>query len=176
MVIKNNMINECKYIKNKIIHFLVFGCIYLNVEIIARAFSGSLIGFNGISKWSLSGWTSLWMFPIGGLCGVLIGGLNDKPGYYNLKMWQQTLIGGSLITGIELLSGILFNTILQLCLWDYSDHKFNFIGQICLENCILWFILTVVIVWLDDELSHYFYGDEAVGSLLSYFKKLITLK
>ena len=155
---------------------MVFGSIYLNIEIFARALSGELIGFNGISKWSLCGWTSLWMFLIGGLCGVIIGSLNDYPRYYNLKMWQQFLIGGSLITVIELLSGIFFNLYLHLNLWDYSDDRFNFLGQICLQNCIWWYVLTVIIIWLDDALCYYFYGEEKPPSLLSYFIKLFKLK
>jgi uncharacterized membrane protein len=164
------------YLKNKIIHFLVFGSLYLNVEIFSRAFGGSLIGFNGISKWSLCGWTSLWMFPIGGLCSVIIGSLNDRPGYYNLKIWQQVVMGGSIITAIELLSGIFFNLYLHLNLWDYSQLKCNFIGQVCLKNLIYWYLLTVIIIWFDDVLSYYFYQDERPLSLWSYFVRLVKLQ
>lgn len=165
-----------KYWKNKIIHFLIFGSIYLNFEIFSRAYNGQLIGFNGITKWSLCGWTSLWMFIIGGLCAVIIGSLNDRPAYYNLKIWKQVFIGGSLITIVELLTGIFFNLYLHLNLWDYSQNKFNFMGQICLQNCILWYLLSVIIIWLDDALSYYFYEEEKPSSLLSYFKKLVTLR
>jgi Predicted membrane protein len=165
-----------RYLKNKIIHFLVFGSIYLNIEIFSRASGGALVGFNGISKLSLCGWTSLWMFPIGGFCAVLIGSLNDRQRYYNLKMWQQVLMGGSLITAAELLSGVFFNLYLRLSIWDYSYDKFNFLGQICLENCIYWYLLSVVIIWLDDVLSYYHYGEEKPASLLNYFKRLVTLQ
>jgi uncharacterized membrane protein len=165
-----------KYLKNKIIHFFAFGSIYLNIEVFSRAYSGALIGFTGITKWSLCGWTSLWMFIIGGFCAVLIGSLNDKPSYYNLKMWQQVIMGGSLITDIELLSGVFFNMYLHLNLWDYSQVKFNFMGQICLQNCIYWYLLSVVIIWLDDALSYYFYGDIKPESLLSYFITLVKLQ
>lgn len=165
-----------KYKKNKIIHFLIFGSIYLNIETFSRASGGALVGFNSITKWSLCGWTSLWMFPIGGLSGVIIGSLNDHPKYYNLKMWQQVIIGGSLITAIELLSGIFFNLYLHFNIWDYSYDKFNFLGQICLQNCIYWYLLSVVIIWLDDALASYHYGEENPGSLLSYFIKLVKLE
>lgn len=165
-----------KHKTNSTIHFLVFGCIYLNIEIFSRALSGTLVGFQGISKWSLCGWTSLWMFPIGGMCGVIIGSLNNKPKYYNLKMWQQVIIGGSLITSVELLSGIFFNMYLHLNIWDYSYDKFNFFGQICLQNCIAWYFLSIVIIWLDDVLYSYYYGEEKPPSLISYFKKLIKFQ
>ena len=165
-----------KYWKNKTIHFFVFGSVYLNIEIFSRAYAGELIGFKGISKWSLCGWTSLWMFLLGGMCSVVIGSLNDRPRYYNLKMWQQVLIGGTLITLLELFTGIYFNLYLHLNLWDYSQHIFNFLGQICLQNCIYWYLLSVVIIWLDDALSWYFYEEEKPLSILSYFIKLVKLQ
>ena len=165
-----------RYWKNKIIHFLVFGTIYINIEVFSRAYAGQLIGFNGISKWSLCGWTSLWMFLVGGLCGVIIGSLNDMPRYYNLKMWQQVLISGTIITLVELFTGIYFNLYLHLNLWDYSQHRFNLLGQICLQNCIYWYLLSVVIIWLDDALSYYFYEEEKPLSLFSYFTRLVKLQ
>lgn len=122
--------------------------VYLNVELHDRAYHAALIGFNGISKWSLAGWTSLWM----------------------------GLIGGSLITAVELLLGIFFNLYLHLNLWDYSYDRFNFLGQICLKNCIYWYLLSIIIIWLDDALSYYYYGDEKPGSLFSYLKKLVKLQ
>ncbi len=137
-----------KYGKNKIIHFIFFYMVYLNVELHDRAYHAALIGFNGISKWSLAGWTSLWM----------------------------GLIGGSLITAVELLLGIFFNLYLHLNLWDYSYDRFNFLGQICLKNCIYWYLLSIIIIWLDDALSYYYYGDEKPGSLFSYLKKLVKLQ
>lgn len=164
------------YVKNKVIHFLVFGSIYMNVEIAARAFGGELVGYEGIKFLSFMGYTSLWMFLIGGFCGIIIGSLNDHPKYYNLKMWQQVLIGGTFITLIELFSGIFFNIFLGLNLWDYSGDEFNFLGQIELKNCIWWYLLPIVIIWLDDVLSYYFYREEKPENLLSYFIKLITLK
>lgn len=164
------------YLKNKIIHFLVFGSIYLDIETASRAYNNSLVGFNGISKWSLCGWTSLWMFLVGGSCGIIIGSLNDHTKYYNLKMWQQVLIGGTLITFVELFTGIFFNIHLGLHLWDYSQDKFNFLGQICLQNCIWWYVLPIVIIGLDDALSHYYYEDEKPPSLLSYFIKLVKFQ
>ena len=165
-----------KPFKNKILCFLVFGTVYITLEVISRALCNSLVGFNGISALSLCGWTSIWMFPISGLCGVIISIFNEQPQYNRLKMWQQTLIGGSLITIIELSSGIIFNIFLKLNLWDYSHEKFNFIGQICLQNCIVWFLLSVVIVWLDDILSYYIYADKKPNGLLIYYKKLLKLQ
>lgn len=45
-------------------------------------------------------------------------------------------MGGSLICIVELLTGVIFNLYLHFNLWDYSQDKFNFMGQICLKNSI----------------------------------------
>lgn len=149
----------------------------MNIEVIVRAYGNALVGYNGIKYLSLIGYTSLWMFLVGGLCGVLIGSLNEHSCKYGqLKMWQQILIGGTLITSAELFSGIFFNLHLNLHLWDYSQDKFNFMGQICLQNCIWWYVLPILIIWLDDVFSCYFYEEEKPPSLLSYFIKLIKLQ
>lgn len=165
-----------KYWQNKIVHFLTFGSIYLNIEVVTRAYYADMVGFKGISNLSLMGYTSLWIFPIGGLCAVIIGSLNDRPRYHNSILWRQILIGGTLITIVELLSGIFFNLYLHFNLWDYSQDKFNFMGQICLRNCIWWYILPIMIIWLDDVLSSYFYAEEKPSSFFSYIVKLFTLK
>lgn len=166
-----------KYLKNKIIHFLVFGAIYMDIEVIARAAGNQLVGYEGIKPLSLMGYTSLWMFLVGGLCGVLIGHLNDHPRFYDKKIWQQILIGGSLITLAELFSGIVLNLMLHLNIWDYSNDLFNFMGQIELKNCILWYlVITPLVIWLDDMLTYYLYREGQPYNLLEIYKKLIKLK
>ncbi|GKX66207.1 putative ABC transporter permease [Inconstantimicrobium mannanitabidum] len=166
-----------KYSKNKIIHFFVFGSIYMNVEIIARIVGKQLVGYKGIKPLSLMGYTSLWMFAVGGICGVLIGSLNDHPRFYDKKIWQQILIGGTTITLAELFSGILLNLILGLNIWDYSKDSFNFMGQIELKNCLLWYLMiTPIIIWFDDMLTYYLYKEGESYNLLEVYKKLIKLK
>lgn len=166
-----------RYAKNKIIHFLVFGGIYMDIEVLARAIGDQLVGYEGIKPLSLIGYTSLWMFLVGGICGVLIGNLNDHPRFYDKKVWQQLLIGGTLITLAELFSGIILNLILGLNIWDYSKDAFNFMGQIELKNCILWyFLVTPLVIWFDDMLTYYLYREGKTYNLLEIYKKMITLK
>lgn len=46
----------------------------------------------------------------------------------------------------EYLVGVLLETIFKTKYWDYSDHKFNFQGRVCLTNSICWGILGVLFV------------------------------
>ena len=51
-----------------------------------------------------------------------------------------------LLTGWEYLVGVLLEKIFHTKYWDYSDHKFNFQGRICLTNSVYWGVLGVIFV------------------------------
>ena len=49
------------------------------------------------------------------------------------------------VTLIELVGGLLFNANLQN--WDYTNMPFNFMGQVCLTNSLLFGVAASVIAW-----------------------------
>lgn len=51
-----------------------------------------------------------------------------------------------LLTLWEYVVGILLEKIFHTKYWDYSDHKINFQGRICLTNSIYWGILGVLFI------------------------------
>lgn len=51
-----------------------------------------------------------------------------------------------LLTLWEYIVGVLLEKIFHTKYWDYSDHKFNIQGRICLINSIYWGILGVIFV------------------------------
>lgn len=51
-----------------------------------------------------------------------------------------------ILTLWEYIVGVLLEKIFHTKYWDYSDHKINFQGRICLSNSIYWGILGVVFV------------------------------
>ena len=51
-----------------------------------------------------------------------------------------------LLTVWEYIVGVLLEKIFNTKYWDYSNHKFNFQGRICLTNSIYWGILGVIFV------------------------------
>lgn len=61
---------------------------------------------------------------------------------YELPLWKECLAGMLIITGIELVFGIVFNIILKEHVWDYSNMPLNFLGQICVPFSVLWFFLS----------------------------------
>ena len=120
------------------------------------------------------GWTNIAMLFIGGLCAVLIGMLNDYPQYFKLKIWQQTLIGTTIILAIEFTSGMILNVGFGMHLWDYSHTWGNLLGQICVPYAFLWMILVPTCIWLDDWLRFKLYNEGTPYRLREIYWELIT--
>lgn len=113
--------------------FLIYGSIYYSLEVLFR-------GYSHIS-----------MFILAGVLGVAIGLINEITPKINI--WLETLIGTAIATIGEGITGVIVNIILNLKVWDYSDLPFTFFyGQCNLIFCLIWFILTYIVIKLDDYL------------------------
>ncbi len=114
--------------------FFIFGISYCLLEILWR------------------GHSHITMFFVGGLCGLLIGLINE----YTPKMpiILQMTIGTIIVTSLELITGYILNIKLGLNIWDYSNLMFNYKGQICLIFSILWFLLSYIVIKLDDYIRN----------------------
>ena len=99
------------------------------------------------------------MFVVGGMCFLIIGGINNYLPWSIGLVWQS-LIGGAAVTVIELASGIVLNIWLGLAIWDYSHLPFNILGQICLLYSLIWVVLSTVGIFLDDYLRWKLYGEQ----------------
>ena len=74
------------------------------------------------------------MFLLGGLCFLLVGGGASK--FTNVPAPVRPILGAGVITGLELLTGLLVNR--DHTVWDYRDQLFQYRGQICLAFSLLW--------------------------------------
>lgn len=91
------------------------------------------------------------MFAVGGFCFLLLGGLNNCFPWSIGLVWQA-VIGAVVVTAVELISGLILNCWLNLAVWDYSSLPLNLMGQICLSYSLLWVLLSVCAICLDDAL------------------------
>ena len=121
------------FILKEFIIFIIFGLMYVTIELLYR------------------GYTHYSMFIVGGICGVLIGLINDNTP--DMPLLPQCVLGTVIITVIELLTGLFLNVYLGLNVWDYSNQPFNFMGQICPQFCIIWCILSILVIRIDDWLK-----------------------
>lgn len=131
---------------------IIGGGIYYSVEVLWR----------GYSHWT--------MFILGGLCFVTVGLINNIISW-NMKFELQCLIGSIIITLLELITGIIVNIILKWNIWDYSDLLFNIMGQICLPFSLIWFVLSGLIIVLDDFIRYKFFNERK-----PYYKSLFFNK
>lgn len=123
----NKLYNQ---VKNNFLLFTIFGLSYLLIEILWR----------GYTHWT--------MFFVGGICGFLIGLINEK----NKKMplIKQCFISTVIVTVIEFISGCIINLWLGWGVWNYSMLPFNILGQVCLLYSLLWFVLAIIVIKFDD--------------------------
>ena len=78
------------------------------------------------------------------------------------------------LTFWEYIVGILLEKIFKTKYWDYSDHKFNFQGRICLTNSIYWGILGVLFVKLIHPTIQDFIGKIDI-KILNYVTIIFTI-
>ena len=131
-------------IKKNIIVFFVFGTIYINIEVLFRA----LQHYENFGN-ALIGYSSLWMFLVGGVSALMVGLINEN---FKIPLALECLLGGLIITLIELISGLLLNKWLGFYLWDYTDMPLNIEGQVSLLFSAFWIMLVPCIHFLDDLL------------------------
>ena len=58
----------------------------------------------------------------------------------------------AIVTGAELVTGMILNVWLGLGIWDYSGMPFNYKGQICLPFSILWIFVSIAAIVLDCQI------------------------
>jgi len=90
---------------------------------------------------------------------LCIGLLNES---VNIKMSfvSQMVLSTFIITGLELITGLIVNVWLGWDIWDYSDLPYNFKGQICLLYSVLWFFASSVAIVMDDFLRYKLFHEE----------------
>lgn len=123
--------------------FSFYGWIYLIIEIIYR----------GYSHWS--------MFILAGLCGTLIGKINENGRDRLIPLWLQMFYSVLIVTYLEFLTGVFFNLVLRQKIWDYSDLPLNIYGQVCPYFSLAWFFLSLPIIILDDKIRENLFGEPA---------------
>ena len=126
--------------------FCAGGSIYIIIEFVWRAIHGT----------DQTHWT---MFLLGGLCFLLIGLINECfP--WDMSAILQAAIGTAAVLCLEFIFGCVLNLWLGLGVWNYSDMRFNILGQVCMSYAFAWFFLVGVGIVLDDYLRYWLFNEE----------------
>jgi len=115
-----------------------------------------------LTLWAVLGMTyvaieTLWrgyshpsMFIVGGLCGLLVGSINQWPRFYRTPVILQSVIGAIMVLTVEFVAGCILNLWLELGVWDYSNQPGNILGQVCPVYGLLWLFLMPMAIWAED--------------------------
>ena len=135
------MKNIFKRIINYIVLFIAFSALYVWIEIMFRNRSDRSMVF------------------LSGTVGIIIGLCNNIIPW-SMTLVQQALIGGFLIvTPMEYIVGkYIVNQ--DLSIWNYSNMPLNIDGQICLPFTLIWCVISLGVIVLDDYLRYIIFGEE----------------
>ena len=86
----------------------------------------------------------------GGICFGLMGLVSDT--LYRYRLPVRAMASAVTVLFVEFIFGCIFNLGMQLHIWDYSRELGNLAGQICIKYGLLWFALSMPLVWLADRL------------------------
>ncbi len=110
------------------------------------AYGGLELCWRGHTHWS--------MILAGGICFLTMFVIYTS--YPDMNIVNRALIGTAVITSVEFIFGCIFNYWLKMDIWDYSDKKFNFMGQVCLMYSVLWGLLSIPVSVLCIKLEQFF--------------------
>ena len=82
------------------------------------------------------------LYGSGGIMMLVV----SKPYYENVIL---VFIAGCIgATALELITGIVMESLFKVRYWDYSHKFLNYKGHICLESTLFWGVLPVVFTHL----------------------------
>lgn len=128
------------FIKGMIL-WLIGGIIYYAME----------MAFRGRSHWT--------MIVVGGICFLICGGLNERFSFEMPLLFQGTICA-CLVTIVEFIAGCVLNLWLHMDIWDYTNMPLNLYGQICLPFTLLWILVCMIAVVVDDYLRYWLFKEE----------------
>ncbi len=69
---------------------------------------------------------------------------------------RRGILSAIAISGVELMTGLVVNRVLNLDVWDYSGKRFNILGQVCPTYAAIWFGLSTLLAPVCRGLGMYF--------------------
>lgn len=97
------------------------------------------------------GYTHITMCIAGGICAVILNFIAIK--MKNSKFIYKIILGSFAITVTEFIFGVIFNIWLNKNIWDYSNIKFNLLGQVCLPFSVIWALLCIPVFPILERLN-----------------------
>lgn len=74
---------------------------------------------------------------------------------FKCNILSKAIICALVITAVEFAFGMIFNVLLDMKIWDYSQLPCNLFGQVCPMFTALWACLAVFLLPLADTLNKF---------------------
>ena len=101
----------------------------------ALLFAIGAVGYAAIETiWR--GHTHWSMMIAGGICFILFSVISELMNGKSILLRAGAC--AIAITAVEFVFGVIFNLLLGMSVWDYSDMPLNILGQICPTFTLLW--------------------------------------
>lgn len=117
------------------------GSTYVTLEVLWR----------GYSHWT--------MLLLAGFVFIILGLLNEIWDW-NDSLAKQVVAGTTIATVLEFTTGCIVNLWLGWNIWDYTGIPGNILGQVCVPFTILWAIISLIAIVIDDIIRWKFFGEE----------------
>ena len=138
------------------IYFIVFSFLGHWAEILFCRMIVAGIFMGGYDPTNIMLWNQ-WLFPFSAegtalaMVVLLLHPLKlwiERRTNHNLRLTLglSFLANAIVCTSIDFITGITCNQNYEL--WDYRDMPFNFMGQVCLQNSMVYSIAATIVVWL----------------------------
>ncbi len=101
------------------------------------------------------GYTHWSMALTGGACLILMYRTDIK--FEKDSLFKKCLFGSVIITSLEFIVGCIVNILFKWKIWDYSHSAFNILGQICLPFTILWFFISLPVVYFSKFIRNFIF-------------------
>ena len=116
----------------------------------ALLFTIGAVGYGAIEMiWR--GNTHWSMLIAGGICFILFSLVAERFKEKNILLKAAICALG--VTAVEFLFGVLFNLVLKMNVWDYSNMPLNILGQICPLFTVLWAGIAIAFLPLAEVIN-----------------------
>ena len=88
----------------------------------------------------------LLLLPLCPVYGLAMLAVLQLPSDMTDTWWRLALYGGAVVTLTEFVVHLLYDKLLGVMFWDYSDTAMDIGGRICLPFSLIWGVLVVIAV------------------------------
>ena len=101
------------------------------------------VAFRGYSHWTMG--------LTGGICFAAL--FLFQWTFPDLPFWRKAMLGALTIIVLELTVGSVVNLWLGWGIWDYTNLRFHYLGQISLVFALIWYALCSIFFWVAGRIS-----------------------